>query len=199
MFDHVLTGWIPYASIITAVTGMILLFLGAYVKERAHSQDQYHNLKDFIKNYTGENDPEDNKPRPQKSTGSTITIITGTLLALTGIIALVTTHHIRGEQINTAIEQDLKDQYGITAYPQTQDTPLSFLENEPQLGDILDNQPHPITVEYNGKFYKNTYLITYDHEEDHVDLHYDHGSSNDPENKPPSPRELKEVTRQNTR
>lgn len=94
---------------------------------------------------------------------------------------------IRDHHVNNAIVNDIKETYDVNIYDHE-----GSQEGSPFVA-ILDNNPVPVFIEHEGTYYDNTYVITYNENEDKAELHL--SQSNAPVENVPIPEDLENQSR----
>lgn len=116
-------------------------------------------------------DPAYLEPMPWLLSGLPILLIASGTQAITD--------NIYENKLENAIITTADEKYGVTIH----------IDDVKTMGEnLLDQTAVPVLVEYDKKLYDNTYILTYDNDEDDLILHYDHSIIDD--HPAPAPEEL---------
>lgn len=125
-----------------------------------------------------------NRPTRLRTASAFIMIAIGTTLASISTVLLIVSPGNKYYEKYSAIVNTVEDKYGVE---------LHTVQEEKDLTSILRGSPVGVTIEHDGQYYKDTYFVVYDENEDTAELVFtNHPGIND---NPPTPEELENQAR----
>lgn len=170
MIENLTTPWYIPLGIISGVISLVLVAISTYSSKKLNKIEK-------TKEKGGE--------KYHKYQSLKILFLIASLpFALIMLVSMFMILFAGNDHKNQAIIDNAEKEYGITITPE---------EKNQELTDILNDQRVPVTVEHQDVIHENTYEITYDEDNDKVDLHYNR--KNVPDDNAPTPEELHEQAR----